>query len=173
MRNTGDMIMICFHQSIVWWKIPDSKSDWHRVLTKFVITQIFDILIESFGTVMNRICTDNRLTVHAIFQRAIKELRQKDQYSLARQARKEKQDAKIPLMEKRGCGLEKERESLSTRPIESVTSVPISSAEDGIGNSHPSYSLDEGTRKLYMRELEKLLRTAWAKKKMRSYQIAR
>jgi Arc/MetJ family transcription regulator len=42
---------------------------------------------------MNRICTDNSLTVHAIFQRAVKERLQKDQLALARQAWKEKHDA--------------------------------------------------------------------------------
>jgi hypothetical protein len=44
---------------------------------------------------MNRICTDNRLTVHVIFQWAVKERRQKKQLALARQARKEKQNARI------------------------------------------------------------------------------
>jgi hypothetical protein len=76
-------------------------------LTKFIIAQIFNFFIESFGTVMNRICTDNRLAVHAIFQRAVKDQCQKDQLASARQARKEKQDAIIRLMEECACRLEK------------------------------------------------------------------
>jgi hypothetical protein len=73
--------------------IPDNKSDRHPELTKVIIAQIFDFFIESFGTVMNRICTDNRLAVHAIFQPAVKERLQKDQLALARQAWKEKHEA--------------------------------------------------------------------------------
>jgi hypothetical protein len=54
--------------------------------------------------------------------------------------------------------------------MEPFTSVPISVVEAEIGNSHMSYSLGEGTRELYMRELETLLRTAWVMKKTRSYE---
>jgi hypothetical protein len=93
--------------SIASWQTPDSKSDWHLELTKFVIAQIFDFFIESFGTVMNRICAGNRLVVHAIFQRAVKDQCQKNQLASARQGRKEKQDAGIRLMEERACRLEK------------------------------------------------------------------
>jgi hypothetical protein len=53
--------------------------------------------------------------------------------------------------------------------MELLTSVPISLVEDEIANSHMSYSLDEGTRELEMRKLERLLGTAWAKKKMQGY----
>jgi hypothetical protein len=67
---------------------------------------------------MNRISIDNGLTIHAMFQRAVKKRRQKDQLALARQARKEKQDARIWLMEERGCRLEKWRERLHTKSME-------------------------------------------------------
>jgi hypothetical protein len=73
MRDPVDMIIMCFHQSIVSLQISDIKSDWDPGLTQFVVTQIFNCFIESFGTLMNWICTDNKLTVHAIFQRAVKE----------------------------------------------------------------------------------------------------
>jgi hypothetical protein len=53
-----------------------------------VITQIFYFFIESFGTVMNRICADNKLTIHVIFHRAVKERYQMDQLALARQVHK-------------------------------------------------------------------------------------
>jgi hypothetical protein len=106
--------------------------------------------------------------IHAILQRAAKKRCQKDQFGLDCQARKGKQDARIRLIEERGCRLEKWRDRLETESVQPLTSVPISLVEDEIGNSQMSYSLDEGTRGLYMGELERLLRTAWAKKKMRS-----
>jgi hypothetical protein len=54
---------------------------------------------------MNRICTDNELMIHAIVQRAVKERRQKNQFALARQALKEKHDARIRLTKERGRSL--------------------------------------------------------------------
>jgi hypothetical protein len=76
-------------------------------LTKSVIAQIFDLFIESFGTVINRIFPDNKLTVHAIFQWAVKKQHQSDQLALARQGRKDKSDPRIQLSEERRCRLEK------------------------------------------------------------------
>jgi hypothetical protein len=73
-------------------------------------------------------------------------------------------------MEERESRLEKRRERLYTESIEPLTSVPISWVEDEIGNSYMSYSFDDGTRELYIRELGRLLRTAWDKKKMQSYE---
>jgi hypothetical protein len=89
---------------------------------------------------------------------------------LAGQAGKEKQNVRIRLMEKRGCILKKWRERLGTEFMELLTSVPILLVEGETGNFHMSDSLDEGTGELFMRESERLLRTVWVKKKMRSYE---
>jgi hypothetical protein len=105
-RNAVGMIVTCFLQSIVLWQIPDSKSDRHPELTKLVICQISDFFIESFGIMIKRICKENKLRIHAIFQRAVKERRQNGQLASARRARKEKQDTRVRLMEG-GCRLEK------------------------------------------------------------------